>query len=108
VADGQDQGEDADAELRRQHDPGRDQHPGHRPPIGDASPGQQHGQQYRQRVGHRRRDVGRVGVHAEEDLQQGVLRQLGGVERHVGQVPAMQQQVAVQHVRRREQDVRLI
>ena len=108
VTDAQQQGGDTGAELRRQHDPGGDRHPDHRGPAGEAAAGHQDGEQHGQRVGHRRGDVRGVRVDAEEDLQQGVLRQLSGIEGHVGQVPAVQQQVAVQHVRRGEQDVGLV
>jgi hypothetical protein len=46
-----------------------------------------------------------VGVQPEQAYQQEILRQLGGDERDVGQVPAVQQHVAVQHVPRHEQVV---
>ena len=113
VAEGQQQDEDADAELGGEHEAGRQQHPRRGLAAGflalaDAATGQQHGEHDDERVGHRRRDVGGVGVQPEQTLQHEVLRQLGGDERDVGQVPAVQQHIAVQHVPRHQQVVRLV
>ena len=51
-----------------------------------------------QGVGDRGRGVQHVGVQPADRLHDHVLGQLGGVERHVGGRPAMQQRVTVQHV----------
>ena len=118
VSEGQQQDEDADAELGSEHEAGRQQHPRRGlaagclaladPVPGGRAAGQQHGEHDDERVGHRRRDVGGVGVQPEQTLQHEVLRQLGGDERDVGQVPAVQQHIAVQHVPRHQQVVRLV
>ena len=113
VSERQQQDEDADAELGREHEAGRQQHPRRGFTAGylalsDTAAGQQHGEHDDERVGHRRRDVGGVGVQPEQMLQQEVLRQLGGDEGDVGQVPAVQQHIAMQHVPRHQQVVRLV
>ena len=54
-------------------------------------------QHHQQRVGERGADPHHVRVQPADQLDQHVLGQLGRVERHVGQLPAVQQQVAVQH-----------
>lgn len=104
---GQEQDEDPDPELGREHDGDGQQGPRPGPWPGYA-PGQQGGDEHDERVGHRRGDVRGVGVQADQAFQQRVLRQFGRVERDVRQVPAVQQDVAVQHVRGHEQDVRLV
>ena len=113
VPKGQQQDEDADAELGGEHEAGRQQHPRHGLAAGcralaGAAAGQQHGEHDHERVGHRRRDVGGVDVQPEETFQHEVLRQLGGDERDVRQVPAVQQHIAVQHVPCHQQVVRLV
>ena len=113
VAERQQQDEDADAELWGEHEASRQQHPQPGFTTGylaraDAAAGQQHGEHDHERVGHRRRDVGGVGVQPEETFQREVLRQFGGVERDVRQVPAVQQHISVQHVPGHQQVVRLV
>ena len=111
VAEGQQQDEDPDAELGSEHQAGRQQHPrpclprGHLP-VGPL--GEQHGEHDHERVGHRRGDVGGVRMEAEETFEYGVLRQLGGHERDIRQIPAVQQHIPVQHVPRHQQVVRLV
>ncbi len=110
------------ARLRREHDPGRDDR-APEPPARRTIPGgetlrratrqrsaagsggspprastEEGREQHDQGVGHRRGHVDHPGAETQHEFQQGVLRQFGGVEGHVGQRPAMQQQVAVQHV----------
>ena len=93
----EDQDEHAGAELGRDHDPGGDEHPHDALAARRAAPGQQRAGQHDQRVADRRRHVQHVRVQAAEVLHQHVLGQLGGVERHVGDRPAAQHRVAVQH-----------
>ena len=88
----------ARSERRREHDPGRDQHPDRALAPGRVSPGQQRSTEHEQRVGHRRGDVHDIGVQPVGEFHQRVLRQLGGVKRQVRGRPAPQQHVAMQHV----------
>ncbi len=67
---------------------------------GRSALGHQAGQQDQQRVGERGRGVHQRRAHPPDQLHDHVLGQLGGVERDVGHGPAVQQQVAVQHVPR--------
>ena len=90
--------EDARPELRGAHDPGGDGHPDRGGPAGAASPGQCHGQQRHDGEGDRGGGVHHVRAAPEHQFHQHVLGQFGVVEGHVGQPPAVQQQVAVQHV----------
>ena len=108
VPEGQQQDEDADAELGGEHEARRQQHPGAALAAGYPAPGQQRREDHDQGVRHRRRDVSGVRVQPEQPHQQGVLGQLGGDERDVGQVPAVQQHVAVQHVPGHQQVVGLV
>ena len=89
---------DAVAGLRRDHDPGRDQRPG--PAFGTARPPprQERGEHDEQRVRQRGGHVQHAGGKPARQLHGGVLGQLGGVERDVGERPAAQQPVAVQQV----------
>ncbi len=87
-------------ELGGEHDAGADQDPGHALAAGGPALGQQAGQQDQQGVGERGRGVHHVRPQPADDLHDHVLGQLGGVEGHVGQGPAAQQRVAVQHVPR--------
>ena len=93
----EDQDEHAGAELRRDHDPGGDEHPHDALAARRAPPGQHRAGQHDQRVADRRRHVQHVRVQATEVLDEHVLGQFGGVERDVGDRPAAQQRVAVQH-----------
>ncbi len=88
--------------LRREHDPRRQQRPGHAFAAPRPAPGEQGRRQDEQRVGHRARHVDDVRGQAAGQLDQRVLRELGGVERDVGDPPAVQQRVAVQQVPRLE------
>jgi hypothetical protein len=72
------------AELRGEHDPGRHQHAHRGLAPGRGALGQQNGEQDDQRVGHGRGHVHDVRVQPADQLDQHVLRQLGGVERDVG------------------------
>ena len=94
----EDQDEHAGAELRRDHDPGSDEHPHDALAAGGTPPGQHRAGEHDQRVGDSRRHVQHVRVQAAEVLDEHVLGQFGRVERHVGDGPAAQQGVAVQHV----------
>ena len=89
---------DAGAELRRDHDPGRDEHAHDALAALGPAPAEQAAGQHHQRVGDRGRGVQHVGVQPADRFHDHVLGQLGGVERHVGDRPAAQQRVAVQHV----------
>ena len=93
----EDQDEHAGAELGRDHDPGGDEHPHDALAARRAPPGQHRAGQHDQRVADRRRHVQHVRVQATEVLDEHVLGQFGGVERDVGDRPAAQQRVAVQH-----------
>ncbi len=108
VADGEDEDEDADAGLGREHDREHQGHPRDRLRAVGPALGEQHGDRDHGGVGDRRRDVGRVQVQAEHPDEKRDLRQFGGDERHVGDVPAGQVHVAVQHVVGHQQDVGLV
>ena len=90
----------ADTELRRQHQARRDQHPHPALRAGRPALGQQRRERREQGVAQGRPDVHHVGVQPMREFDQHVLGQLGGVEGHIRQPPAVQQQVAVQHVPR--------
>ena len=93
VPEGQEQDEDADAELGGEHEKRGQQHPrdsptaGHRALSGrvprGGAPGQQHREDHDEGVRHGRRDVGGVGVQPEEALQEQVLRQFSSDKRDV-------------------------
>ena len=88
------------AELRRQHDPGRE-HAANQafwpagPPAGEPA-----GRQDEQRVRHRRRHVDDAGPEGPDQLDEHVLGQFRRVERHVADGPAVQQPVPREHVPR--------
>ena len=108
VADGEDHDEHADAGLRGEQDREGDGHPGDRPRAARLAPGQQQGQRHDDRVGQRGGDVRGVQVQPEQPDEQRDLRQLGGDERDVGDVPAGQEQVPVGQVAGHQQDVGLV
>ncbi len=108
VADGEDHHEDADTRLRGEQDREGDGHPRDRRGTARPAPGQQQGDRHHDGVGEGGGDVRRVQVQAEEPDEQGDLRQLGGDERDVGDVPAGQVQVAVGQVAGHQQDVGLV
>ena len=85
-------------QLRRQHDADRDEYPHYGLTPRGSALGQQRGQQHRERVRHGRGHVHDVGVQPAQEFHQRVLRDFGGVVRDVPEPPAVQQQVAVQHV----------
>ena len=84
--------------MRREHDADRDEYPHDGLTPGETALGQQRGQQHHERISHGRGHVHDVLVQPAQELHQHVLRQFGGVVRDVPERPAMQQQVAVQHV----------
>jgi hypothetical protein len=89
--------------ARRDHDPGGDQPRTHssRPPRRRsrlAPAATQRGEQNQERVLGRRGHVDHVGLQPAHDGDQAVKRHLEGAERDVGQIPAPQQQVAVDRV----------
>ena len=106
VPDGQQQDEDAHAQLRREHDPAGDEDARRAVAGRRAALGQQDGEHQHERVGERGCDVRHVRAEAADRIDQHVLGQFGRVEGHVRHPPAVQQQVAVQHVPRHEHDVR--
>ena len=96
------------AELGRQHDARGQQRPRPAGPAGGPALGQPRSQQDEQRVGQGRADVDHPGAQSQHGLEQRVLRQLGGVERHIRDPPIVQQQVPVQHGVRLEHDARSV
>ena len=88
------------AGLGREHDAGGDQRAD--PALGPAGPAAGHGgrEEDEQRVRDRGADVHHLGPEPGDGLHEHVLRQFGGVERHVRHVPAVQQRVAVHDVPR--------
>jgi hypothetical protein len=93
----EDQDEHAGTELRGDHDPAGDEHPDDALTAGGAPAGEHRPGQHDQGVADRRGNVQHVRLQPADQLHQHVLGQLGGVERHVGDGPAAQHRVAVQH-----------
>ena len=96
------------AELGRQHDARGQQRPRPASAAGGPALGQPRSQQDEQGVGQGRADVDHPGAQSQHSLDQRVLRQLGGVERHVRDLPTVQQQVPVQHGLRLQHDARSV
>jgi hypothetical protein len=91
-------------QRRRQHDPHGYRRAREAGATGRAALGDEGGQHHQQRVGERGGHVHHVRPQPANRLHQHVLGQFRGVKRHIREVPAGQQQVAVQHRPRLQRD----